>query len=163
MTQKQAGRSALSLQVAVIILVIAGLAAVLFLPQLLQNTPPTSRILPTAPECNLNTSPRCLAGDGNHSIEIRFDDNNFQSMKPMPVEVHLNDLPADQVMIDLQGQDMYMGLNQVMLSPSPTQSGLWVGELTLAVCTTGEMTWKASVITQKNSDKTQADFYFNAR
>ena len=163
MKRMQDGRSSLPLQVTVIILVIAGLAGVLFLPQLLQDTPPTSRILPTAPECDLNSLPHCLATDGTSSIAINFSDNNFHSMKPIPVEVQLGSFSADQVMIDMQGQDMYMGLNQIMLKPSPTQAGLWVGEITLAVCTTGEMTWKTSVITQKDSDQTQADFYFNAR
>lgn len=163
MITKQTGRITLPLQVALTLLVIAGLAAVIYLPQLLQDAPPKSRILSAAPGCNLNTALSCQASSEDRSIQLSFKDGNFHSMQPLPVEVVLKNIPADQVMLDLQGRDMYMGLNQNQLSPVAGKPGHWRGEITLAVCTTGEMIWKASVVTGKARQTHQADFFFTAR
>jgi hypothetical protein len=66
-------------------------------------------------------------------------------------------------MLDLKGRDMFMGLNQVMLSKVAGQDDLWQGEVVLGVCTTGKMTWVTSVITEHQGRLTQADFFFDAQ
>jgi hypothetical protein len=71
------------------------------------------------------------------------------------------DLPeVNRVWVDLQGADMYMGVNQFEMEKSDHQ---WQGKTQLAVCTTGTMTWLAKVIFETDSEQEIVELRFDAR
>lgn len=161
MTNQTKGKRSLFIQVGLILIVALGLGAIMYLPSLLQDTPPQSRILQTAPGCKLGQT-FCGATAGQQQIQLKIDNDEIRSATPLQFEVKLSNIEADQVMLDLKGQAMYMGLNQVMLNKVPGTTDRWQGEATLAVCTTGKMTWISSIITEHKGKITQADFFFDA-
>ena len=71
------------------------------------------------------------------------------------------ELPGvNRVWVDLQGADMYMGVNQFEMKET---EGLWQGQTELAVCTTDTMTWLATVIFETESEQEIVELRFDAR
>ena len=161
MMNQAKGKRSNILQIGIILAIAVGLGFTLYLPTLLQDTPPQSRTLQTAPGCDLTHS-SCSAVSGQQQILLTINSAKISSATPLQFEVKLSNIQADQVMLDLKGQDMYMGLNQVMLNKVPGTTDRWQGETTLAVCTTGKMTWISSIIAEHKGNITQADFFFDA-
>ena len=112
--------------------------------------------------CDLHTG-ACIASRGNQQLQLRITPGPLESLKPLDVEVRLQHLDARQVMLDLQGVDMYMGLNQIHLTQDETRPDIWRGTTELAVCTTGEMTWQASVYVDTPEHLYSTAFNFDAR
>lgn len=162
MMKQTKGRSSRLLQVGFILVIILGLGLAIYLPTLLQDAPPKSRILQAAPGCELSQR-FCSAQLEQQQIQLKINSPEISSAAPLVFEVALTNVKADQVMLDLKGRDMYMGLNQVMLSRVPGTTDRWHGETTLAVCTTGKMTWVSSIIAEHEGNITQADFFFDAQ
>lgn len=117
--------------------------------------------LPPLP-CDLHTG-ACVASRGNQLLQLKLTPGPLQSLKPLTIEVRLQNLPARQVMLDLQGVEMYMGLNQTQLTQDPERPDIWTGTTELAVCTTGEMTWRASIYVDTPEALYSTAFDFDAR
>ncbi|MFY0676908.1 MAG: hypothetical protein JXR18_06455 [Neptuniibacter sp.] len=145
-----------------IIAVLIGLALAIYLPNMLKTESTGTVFLQTDAGCSLNNG-RCNSKLEDQQLALSIKSETIRSATPMLFEVSLENMQADQVMLDLKGKEMFMGLNQVMLSPVEGKPNLWHGEVTLAVCTTGEMTWISSVVVEKNGLKSQADFEFTAQ
>lgn len=145
-----------------IIAVLIGLGLAIYLPNMLKTESTDTVFLQTDAGCSLNNG-RCHSKLKDQQLALTIKSETIRSATPMLFEVTLENIQADQVMLDLKGKEMFMGLNQVMLSPVAGQPNQWQGEVTLAVCTTGEMTWISSVVVEKNGLKSQADFEFTAR
>ncbi len=142
--------------------VLIGLGLVLYLPGLVETDNQAPALKLTHPDCRLNNG-ECVAKQGQQEVALEIKSETIRSATPMLFEVSLNNIKANQVMLDLKGKEMFMGLNQVMLKPVAGDPDRWQGEVTLAVCTTGEMVWVSSVVLEKDGKKTQADFEFTAR
>lgn len=112
--------------------------------------------------CDLHTG-ACIASRGNQQLQLRMTPGPLESLKPLEVEVRLQHLDARQVMFDLQGVEMYMGLNQIHLVQDEERPDIWRGNTELAVCTTGEMTWRASVYVDTPDNLYSTTFDFDAR
>ena len=155
----------LLIPVITVLAVLAGLVLVLYLPSQLQTELQTGTqgtfVMPADSACSLNNG-QCASRFEDKQIALEIKSETIRSATPMIFEVKLDNMEADQVMLDLKGKEMFMGLNQVMLKQIAVQPNIWQGEVTLAVCTTGEMTWITSVITETNGQITQADFEFKA-
>jgi len=164
MNEPTQGRNTLPLQVLIILVIIIGLGSVIYLPQLLQETPPHTRQLLTAPECDLHQG-KCSAATANKGkqVELSIIAEEISSSKPLLFDVTLDNITADQVMVDLQGKTMYMGINQTLLSKIPGTENRWQGSITLPLCTTGKMTWISSIKIEEQGQVTQANFEFDAR
>ena len=145
----------------VITSLVVGLVIVVNLPNLLKATPPATTLLTQDDSCQLKSSP-CVAADAKHAVQLEIKADQISSAQPMLFEVTLNDVAADQVMLDLTGKHMYMGINQVQLN-NIQGTNRWQGEVSLAVCATGEMTWVTSVLAAKGQEITQANFEFKAK
>ena len=139
-----------------------GLLALLLGRDLIEQTQQADSItIPPLP-CDLHTG-ACLASRGNQQLQLRVTPGPLESLKPLDVEVRLQQLDAQQVMLDLQGVDMYMGLNQIHLVQDEERDDIWRGTTELAVCTTGEMTWRASVFVDTPEHLYSTAFDFDAR
>ena len=86
MNEPTQGRNTLPLQILIIFVIIIGLGSVIYLPQLLQETPPHTRQLLTAPECDLHQG-KCLAADDNQQIELSIVAEEISSSKPLLFDV----------------------------------------------------------------------------
>lgn len=139
-----------------ITLLLIGLLALMLLPGYLQQPDATSIHLPAQP-CDLHTGP-CEAVLGERRVTLSLSPGPLQSMQPIHVEVALAGIEAQGVLLDLQGLDMYMGINQTLLQPAA--SGQWQGQTEIAVCATGKMTWRAqlTIVDSHNSYTTWFDF-----
>lgn len=143
-----------------ILAVTAGLAALLLLPKQLQQPSPQAALTVNA-GCDLNKA-ACTATAADQQLTLAIKDP-IRSATPMRFEVTLENINAEQVMLDLKGKEMFMGLNQVMMQRVEGSTDRWQAEVSLAVCTTGEMTWISSVIAESQGQLTQADFEFIAQ
>ncbi|WP_415885099.1 hypothetical protein ACMXYO_10660 [Neptuniibacter sp. QD37_6] len=162
MNEPTQGRNTLPLQILIIFVIIIGLSSVIYLPKLLQEAPPHTRQLLTAPECNLHQE-KCTAANDDQQIELSIISEEISSSKPLLFDVTIENIAAEQVMVDLQGKTMYMGVNQTLLTKIPGTENRWQGSITLPICTTGKMTWISSIKIEEQGQVTQANFEFDAR
>lgn len=97
-----------------------------------------------------------------HDIQYRFTLGPMpaRSLNNMTLTAETNLPGVDRVWVDLQGADMYMGVNQFELHASKKA---WEGSTQLAVCTTGTMTWLANVIFETDSEQKIVELRFDAR
>lgn len=111
----------------------------------------------------------------------------FLSLQPRPIrssksfnfEVKLTGVQPDRVWIDLQGKEMYMGVNQTELTrtissietftenETPTHSAsslgaLWSAPGSIGLCTTGEMIWNLRLILETAEQQKIYLFEFEA-
>jgi hypothetical protein len=83
-----------------------------------------------------------------------------RSLNNMTLVAETNLPGINRVWVDLQGADMYMGVNQFELENIESQ---WQGQTQLAVCTTGTMTWIAKVIFETDTEQKIVELRFDAR
>lgn len=138
------------------------LLALVVLPQWVkEQTTEDSVFIPPLP-CNLHQGV-CIASSGKQLLQLSLTPGPLVSMQPLSIEVRLQHFDARQVMLDLQGVEMYMGLNQTQLQQDPERPDIWRGTTELAVCTTDEMTWRANVYIDTPDTLYSTRFDFDAR
>lgn len=82
------------------------------------------------------------------------------SKEGINLELQLSDQQPEKVWVDLQGKEMYMGVNQTNLQ---LENGSWAAPATLGVCTTGEMLWELTLILEHLQQQDIYRFEFSAR
>lgn len=90
----------------------------------------------------------------------------LRSLLPFELRLTLEQpgaMPLTGVSAELQGVDMYMGQNRLVLNTEPDNNGLWRGRSELAICTTGEMRWSLILTLETATEQKQARFEFNAQ
>ncbi len=85
----------------------------------------------------------------------------MRSLSPLNLALSLNGIEAKRILADLQGADMYMGINQFELQYSPGSN--WHGQTELAVCTTGSMRWQLTLEIETPEGTQQHLFEFEAK
>ncbi len=141
---------------------IAALAAAIWLPDLVQQDALQGDIQLPEPDCEVTTA-GCKTQLDQLSVSMQLDKSRIHAATPLTFTVQLDNIPAQSVMVDLQGRDMYMGINQVQLSPVEGSPGKWQGSTELAVCVTGEMTWQARVLAATDDARISTQFRFQAK
>lgn len=134
-----------------VFLLLGVLGLVLFLPSLIDNPSHQSDETLSYPACHLNEE-ACIYSSslyGHLSVEVTPKD--FRALEPLKVTVTGNSPDIVSVLVSLDGKDMFMGVNQVILTQSGT-SERWEGVITIPVCTVdADMEWLLSV-TLKGQD-----------
>jgi len=74
-------------------------------------------------------------------------------------ELNLDGVQPDKVWVDLQGKEMYMGVNQTNLL---RVNNRWSAPATLGVCTTGTMRWILTLILEREQQQKIYRFEFDA-
>ena len=104
------------------------------------------------------TTASCAIDSGNcqltvaqHSYQVSFGPMPARALQPMTLELAASNTNITKVWVDLQGVDMYMGVNQFELTDIGNG---WQGTTELAVCTTGKMRWLARVIIEQSQGET---------
>ena len=110
-----------------------------------------------APPCDLGQGP-CEARRGDDWLRLGIE-GPLDAHRPLPLRVEISK-PADQVAVDFQGVEMFMGHNHFVLQPQA--DGSYRGEGRLPVCTTGTMRWRARVLITRGGTTHGSWFDFNA-
>jgi hypothetical protein len=84
----------------------------------------------------------------------------ISSAAPFQLSVSYPRDALDNIWIDLQGKEMYMGVNQVNLV---RRGPLWQAEANLGICTTGTMRWVLNLILEQSDGQEVYQFEFDAR
>ncbi|WP_210396179.1 hypothetical protein [Motiliproteus sediminis] len=114
--------------------------------------------LSAAADCDLTQG--CQAGSGRQQVRLHFD-RAPASHQRFIATAELSGLSADSVVLDLQGAEMFMGVNRYPLHRDA--SGRYRGEVQLPACTSGRMQWNARVVLGTGSTQQVATFTFWAK
>ena len=136
--------------------------AVIWLPDQLKPQTSGNQLFLTDSNCSIKHSD-CSATLDTRSIVVDVSPREIRSAVPLTFNVTLDGIDANVVNLSLEGQDMYMGLNQISLTPVANQPGVWSGVTELAICTTGEMSWRARIVAQQDQQQLEAHFDFTAK
>ncbi|GAA0687366.1 hypothetical protein GCM10009104_11810 [Marinobacterium maritimum] len=121
-------------------------------------------------ECDLQQGP-CQIELSNGRLQLEAGPLPMRSLSPLKLALSLDGMNANRILADLQGADMYMGINQFELQRiSETNSAdtssantPWQGQTELAVCTTGSMRWQLTLAIETPEGTQQHLFEFEAR
>lgn len=109
--------------------------------------------------CDINSG-QCEVNSQDIQYRFTLGPMPARSLNNMTLTAETNLPGINRVWVDLQGADMYMGVNQFELEKIESQ---WKGQTQLAVCTTGSMTWIAKVILETDSEQKIVELRFDAR
>lgn len=130
------------------------LGLVIGLPRLVENNSGTSYS-----SCDLNQGPCELEIDGQPA-RLSLAPIPVRSATPLTFTLELGGQQPERVWLDLQGAEMYMGINQ---SEFQKRDGLWIANTELAVCTTGTMLWRARITLEERATPLRVELTFEAR
>lgn len=119
----------------------------------------------SSPACDVRQGACTAHGKVNgEDVSIRLEalTDNIASLQTTDWQIQVTGITADNLVLDLQGVEMFMGPNQNTFSPVISQPGLFDGQATLGVCTTGEMLWRATVLVDTPQGKLTTWFDFEA-
>ncbi len=151
-------RSLLLVVVLVVVLIAVLVGAAVTAKQYLVNQQGVAHVVAThscSPDLN-----NCAVTINNNTLKLRFDHNEtiITSGHTMTAFIETSSASSTPQQISFQGKDMYMGENHFALTPQSNER--YSSEVQLPACTTGEMTWQATVRLD-NGDAIV--FEFNAR
>lgn len=107
--------------------------------------------------CN-PASERCtaaLAGGGTATLSI--SPAPIRPLHPLQLEVTLTDYPVERAEVEFSGVSMDMGIQRGVLEGSGSR---FTGQAMLPVCTTGAMTWAATLRLTGASGSIAIPFHF---
>ncbi len=147
-----------SLLVDIAIILALGLIAVVgykYSPLLL---PKADLTLAPAEDCDLNQRACTVSVPGGGHIELDIAPHPIPVVKPLQVTATVSGVAPDKVEIDFAGATMNMGYNRVALNA--TGEGRYVGEVSIPVCVTGRMLWRATLVVETDSKHIAVPFLF---
>ena len=109
--------------------------------------------------CDINSG-QCEVISNDFQYRFTLGPMPARSLNNMTLVAETNLPGINRVWVDLQGADMYMGVNQFELENIESQ---WQGQTQLGVCTTGTMTWVAKVIFETDTEQKIVELRFDAR
>ncbi|MDH2435126.1 hypothetical protein QCD60_21600 [Pokkaliibacter sp. MBI-7] len=141
-----------------------------------------SRWLSTQSSSNMLNAPVCQLAAGEQECTFQLKDSaktmsfrlaspHISLTEPTPFVIRVSSgWPVDRVEMDLQGRDMYMGLNhseavrQAAEDDRSSTSGgsLFSGHIVVPACTTGAMVWQALITATSGNQTFKAAIEFKA-
>lgn len=150
-------------QRALLIILLTGaclLASVILLPRMMAS--PQAPSLSTAPGCDLSAGP-CTSQGAERSMTLTLASGPARAGDTVQFSLQLKGIQPRSVTLQLEGRDMYMGINRLQLEESADQPGLWLGSTELAICTTRLMQWRARIEAQTDTAPITAHYEFSAQ
>lgn len=103
----------------------------------------------------------CSALNGTQQIRFFIDSAQLDTNEALAFRVELQGFEAQQVELELQGLDMYMG--ELRLTLERGSDAQYRTQSRLPACTTNVMTWRARVWVTQPSGRSGSWFDFSAR
>ena len=108
-------------------------------------------------DCDLRAGP-CRHARSGGVITFAVEPRSIPLMQPLRLEVTTDGLDADEVLVEIRGLNMDMGLNRTRLQRNA--DGRWHGETILPICSQRRMHWEAAV-RLKGSERLEIPFPFS--
>jgi hypothetical protein len=137
------------------------LASSLLLPRLL-TTASQAPSLAMVPNCDLSVAP-CTSRSNDQAMTLELVSGPALAGEALQFSLQLEGIHARSVTLQLEGRDMYMGINRLQLTESADQPGLWRGRTKLAICTTEQMQWQARIEALGDTAPIIAHYEFSAQ
>lgn len=123
---------------------------------------PTHEATGVKSHCDINRQ-ACTVNMGQARLTLDIQPRPIRSMTPLNYQVTIEGGDASEVMVNLQGSEMFMGINQTALTAVEGKPGVFQGVGQLAVCTTGEMLWHLTVSADSAAGPLSTWFEFRAK
>ena len=94
------------------------------------------------PDCDLRAAP-CRQSVAGGWLEFSITPSTIPLMETLRLDVEIQGLVAEEVVVEIRGLNMNMGLNRTLLTPAA--QGRWTGETILPLCSQRSMEWEAAV------------------
>jgi archaellum component FlaF (FlaF/FlaG flagellin family) len=91
-------------------------------------------------------------------ITFEITPREIRMNTPLILRLTADSQKAAEVWVDFLGVDINMGYNRVALKKS--EGNVYLGEATLPVCSTGSMTWQATILLKLNDQMFGVPFEF---
>jgi hypothetical protein len=101
------------------------------------------RVLATTP-CRLDRGPCRVTFDRGDWLELTVTPRPVPAGTPFVASLALSDVGVRQAELEFEGADMNMGLFRQVLAPRP--AGGLEASVTLPICATGAMRWRARLV-----------------
>jgi hypothetical protein len=118
--------------------------------------PADARVLPD-PGCDLQRT-ACSATVADGQIALNFLTRPIPLAKPFQVSLATRGINPGKVELDFAGIEMDMGYNRTVLKSAG--DGNYFAEITLPVCITGRMKWRATVIVHTRRERLSIPYEF---
>lgn len=109
-----------------------------------------------SPPCRLDSGPCRVALDRGGWLEMTVTPRPVPAGTPFVASLTLGDVDVRQVELEFEGADMNMGLFRQALAPRP--SGGFEASVTLPICATGAMRWRARLVVRAAGETLIAPF-----
>ena len=93
-------------------------------------------------DCDLRKAP-CRQAFGGGSVTFSISPRQIPLMQTLSLRVSAEGVAIDEVVVEIRGLNMAMGLNRTGLTRAA--EGYWSGETILPVCSQRTMAWEAAV------------------
>ena len=114
---------------------------------------------PSAP-CDLHQG-ACVASLGMASrLSLDFD-GELRELEILPIEVHLDNVEARAVTVELVGRNMHMGVHRFILDAQG--NGVFRGDAQIGICTEAVMPWRAQVVIETPDGRKGSWFDFDIK
>ncbi|WP_417221842.1 hypothetical protein [Amphritea sp.] len=123
---------------------------------------PTNEAVGVESRCDINHQ-ACTVNIGEARLTLDIQPRPIRSMTPFDYQVTIEGADVSEVMVNLQGSEMFMGINQTALTAVEGKPGVFHGVGQLAVCTTGEMLWHLTVSADTAAGPLSTWFEFRAK
>ncbi len=140
-----------------ILVTLSALAGLIYAVNLFNSPaqlPKTSEV-----RCDLNQQ-NCELIVGGRKVSLSLSPTPARSLTPLTFTARFEGRQPEKLWLDIQGDEMYMGLNQPQMTRSDNQ---WTATTELSVCTTGKMLWRATLVVVDADQEYQLPFYFEAQ
>ena len=141
----------------VLALLLVGAAGYWFSPLLLPKSDVTAN---PEPGCDLQRQACGAELPGGGRVELSIAPRPIPNMQPLAIEVRVTGVAAKKAALDLAGAAMNMGYNRAELAAS--DNGRFKGSVSLPVCVTGAMTWRATVLLETDRQRIAVPFRFDS-
>lgn len=144
--------------IAMLVVILIGMVGYKLSPLLMPEA--SVRVMPD-PGCDLNRGACQVSLPDGGRIELSVGPRPIPLVAPLRIELRVEGAAPRRVAADFAGVGMSMGLNRPRLTASA--GGLWVGETSLPVCITGQMTWEVTVLLERRGERIAVPFRFQSQ
>lgn len=113
--------------------------------------------LSPAPGCDLNLGACEVSLPGGGRLQFMLAPRPIAPVVPLQAGVVVEGIAANNVILDFSGVDMAMGLNR---TPLVLSGGGFSGTVSLPVCVSGRMAWRATVMIESERQRIAVPFLF---
>lgn len=144
------------------LILLGGFILAVWLGSTMFSLPSTEPVGGYGSDCDL-TRQSCTVQMDQVTLTLEIQPHPISTLTPLNYRVIIEGVDVSEVIVSLQGVEMFMGINQTALTAIEGQPGLFEGTGELAICTTGEMLWRLTVAAETTAGPLNTWFEFRAK